>query len=604
MEDIIKIQIDAGEAVTELETIETALQNVDTATQQTEEATKSLKTQIREATNQLLNMAEDDPRRQKLIQEIGQMRDRMADTAEAIRGNTGPAVEGITNSFAILQGQLMTLDFAGIGQSLTQMGAAFQRITFAELSQALSSLATGFANLATNVLSNPWGIAAAAAVATIVYWDELISAIDALTFSVQETNKEMLKSEQVMSEMKQAELQAEQIEILTGVVQDHTRSEEDRQDALDKVNYALEQNGIATVDDINNTGALIQAKEILIQKLKAEALARGKLAYLEELQGKLFKMEQEAAAGQDWSIGGMLKTAAMSNLQMGGAEFMRQKAEMDNIKKQIETVSQSIANDQLALDKLQIKGFEYKENKKTEIQKKANKDRKENNKKANEEEIREEVEKGEKLKGKEIDATILTQKARTDIVLKAITDRALYEQYIEEENAKKLAKIRKQHMENYITITGNGLKALGEVVSAFNIKDEKRAKKQFQIMKGIQMATALIDTYKAVTGALADPSPIPYYMKVANAVIAGATGFAQVAKIAQTSFDNPNASGGNAIETGGNTGGGGGGMQAPPIDFSFMQQTGQPNTVETYVLAGNVANALEARQKIIDQSHL
>jgi len=45
-------------------------------------------------------------------------------------------------------------------------------------------------------------------------------------------------------------------------------------------------------------------------------------------------------------------------------------------------------------------------------------------------------------------------------------------------------------------------------------------------------------------------------------------------------------------------------MQAPPIDFSFMQQTGQPNTVETYVLAGNVANALEARQKIIDQSHL
>ena len=159
-------------------------------------------------------------------------------------------------------------------------------------------------------------------------------------------------------------------------------------------------------------------------------------------------------------------------------------------------------------------------------------------------------------------------------------------------------------MENYITITGNGLKALGEVVSAFNIKDEKRAKKQFQIMKGIQMATALIDTYKAVTGALADPSPIPYYMKVANAVIAGATGFAQVAKIAQTSFDNPNASGGNAIETGGNTGGGGGGMQAPPIDFSFMQQTGQPNTVETYVLAGNVANALEARQKIIDQSHL
>ena len=224
-------------------------------------------------------------------------------------------------------------------------------------------------------------------------------------------------------------------------------------------------------------------------------------------------------------------------------------------------------------------------------------------KKEKEEEKREEEEHSKEMEGIAIKSLENRAAITRNIALTATTDRHAYEQYLEEENAKKLEKIRKQHLENYITITGNGLQALGDLVSAFNIKDEKRAKKQFQIMKGIQMASALIDTYKAITGALADTSPIPYYMKVANAAIAGVTGFAQVAKIAQTSFDNPSASGGGGggVNAGG---GGGGGMQAPPIDFSFMQQTGQPNTVETYVLAGNVANALEARQKIIDQSHL
>ena len=169
-------------------------------------------------------------------------------------------------------------------------------------------------------------------------------------------------------------------------------------------------------------------------------------------------------------------------------------------------------------------------------------------------------------------------------------------------NDKELADARTLQ-EAKLDMISKGLKAFADVTMSFDIKNEKRAKKQFQINKALTMAAALIDTYKAVTSALADPNPlIPYNMKMANAIIAGATGFAQVAKIAQTSWSNPNATGGNEIETGGNTGGGG--MQAPPIDFSFMQQRGQPNTVETYVLAGNVANALEARQKIIDQSHL
>jgi DNA repair exonuclease SbcCD ATPase subunit len=265
-------------------------------------------------------------------------------------------------------------------------------------------------------------------------------------------------------------------------------------------------------------------------------------------------------------------------------------------------LNKTIAEQEAGLAQMNTDYWTFK-NQLKEIDKRAQDERRRIQKETQEKEREAEKDHGEKMNAMGKDAKVLGEQQKTDIVLKAIADRHAQEEYEEDQKNKRLQEIQRQHMQNYVTIAGGGLRALGELVSAFNIKDEKRAKKQFQIMKSIQMASALIDTYKAITGALADTSPIPYYMKVANAAIAGATGFAQVAKIAQTQFNSPTTDGGGGLN-GGTDGGGGGGMQAPPIDFSFMNQTGQPNTVETYVLAGNVANALEARQKIIDQSHL
>ena len=62
MEDIIKIKVDTGDAVAQIETVDSAMQKLDTTTQETTEATKSLKAQIREATLELSNMSDDDPR--------------------------------------------------------------------------------------------------------------------------------------------------------------------------------------------------------------------------------------------------------------------------------------------------------------------------------------------------------------------------------------------------------------------------------------------------------------------------------------------------------------------------------------------------------------
>jgi hypothetical protein len=607
MEDIIKIKVDSGDAVAEIETVDSAMKKLDNTTQETTEATKSLKAQIREATQELLNMSDDDPRRQKLIEQIGQMKDQMADTADQIKGNTGPAFESMGNTFSIMTGQIANLDFDGLGKSLTQVGASIGKVNFKMLKEELGGLIKGIGDMGKALLANPIFLIGATIAGVIAYWDELSSAVKNFSITQGEAIENMMKSDAMLKETEGLKIQQAEIELLVRAVNDHSKSEEDRRGALDKVNYALEQNGIAAIDDINNTVGIINAKNLLIQKLQQEAKVRGQMAYLEELYAKQaqllankgFTTTLSEANAAGLSLLGLQGGFIQGITDMGASMIGTTVTDLQNIQKEIDFISNSIYNDQQALDALQIKNFEQVVVKKKDIQDQVRNEEKN----AKEEEVREEEEHLEKMENIKGDYLTKGLETRDSIIIKSVTDRHAYEQYLEEENAKNLEKIRRQHLENYITITGNGLKALGDLVSALNVKDEKRAKKQFQIMKGIQMATALIDTYKAITGALADTSTIPYYMKVANAVIAGATGFAQVAKIAQTTYDNPSASGGGGggVNAGG---GGGGGMQAPPIDFSFMQQTGQPNTVETYVLAGNVANALEARQKIIDQSHL
>ena len=89
-------------------------------------------------------------------------------------------------------------------------------------------------------------------------------------------------------------------------------------------------------------------------------------------------------------------------------------------------------------------------------------------------------------------------------------------------------------------------------------------------------------------------------MNFVKAAALAAAGIANIVKINQTQFNGsvPSPNGGNLTAPSGMG-------NAPAIDFSAANMMNNaPGTTETYVLAGNVANALEARQKIIDQSYL
>ncbi len=143
---------------------------------------------------------------------------------------------------------------------------------------------------------------------------------------------------------------------------------------------------------------------------------------------------------------------------------------------------------------------------------------------------------------------------------------------------------------------------------------ESEGKKIFERNKKLQIAQALIETYKAAQGAynsqMSLPTPDAPVRATIAAAVAVAAGLANVNKIRQTQYE----SGGSP---GGGGGGGGsspsfntiGGMDAPsaPTVNPFQQMVqNRPDqiTPRAFVLAGDVASATEAREKVENLARL
>jgi len=120
------------------------------------------------------------------------------------------------------------------------------------------------------------------------------------------------------------------------------------------------------------------------------------------------------------------------------------------------------------------------------------------------------------------------------------------------------------------------------------------------------MDQTTIETIQGVQNALSAvttiPEPFGTALKIANAVSIGAAGAANIAKIAKTQFNAPDAGVQPTTTVGG--GGGGGAMSAPSaqspsaLNLSFLQGNVNTAPLQTYVLAGQVSNAQQAEFKI------
>ena len=172
---------------------------------------------------------------------------------------------------------------------------------------------------------------------------------------------------------------------------------------------------------------------------------------------------------------------------------------------------------------------------------------------------------------------------------------------IEEEKNKKKQDLRMANIAKAFEMAELAVGALMDLNQAAAKGDEASQRKAFERNKMLQKAQATISMAAGIVQQLAVPKDQLTGMNFLKAAAVAAAGAANIVKINQTQFNG----GGGSPSSGANLNAPTGGGNAPAIDFSGANmQTNAPGSVETYVLAGNVANALEARQKIIDQSYL
>lgn len=127
-----------------------------------------------------------------------------------------------------------------------------------------------------------------------------------------------------------------------------------------------------------------------------------------------------------------------------------------------------------------------------------------------------------------------TQKSADDIVA------------INKEAADKEAAADKVLRDQKIQGVQNGLSAISSLAELFAGKSRKSQEKAFKVQKGVQIAQASIDTFKAATGAFSSLASIPIVGPVLGGLAAAAAvaaGMVNIKKIAATKFD-PEGGGG------------------------------------------------------------
>jgi hypothetical protein len=155
-----------------------------------------------------------------------------------------------------------------------------------------------------------------------------------------------------------------------------------------------------------------------------------------------------------------------------------------------------------------------------------------------------------------------------------------------------------------LQMTSDAFSAIGDLVGSFNTKNDKDARKQFQIQKAFNLGAAITNTAMAVTGALTaggNPIKLATGAQFVEAGIAATVGLANVAKIASTQF-------------GSNSGGGGGGDVPTPNStfnpsFNVVGSSGinqlagiQQQPVKAYITTGEVSTALSLERNTLQKT--
>jgi hypothetical protein len=194
-EMILKLSFDDEGTFTGLSDINQELAKTDTATVQLEKSTKTLKAQYAELKKQQDQMDPGTEKFNQLSQKMGELKDRMNDAAEAVKGNTGPAIEGMSNTFGIMGDQLSNLDFEGLTQSIQTFSGNLGRIDTKALAGGMKAAfqagVQGAKALAVTLYKNPIFILVGVLIAVIAYWEELSDFVTGKSRMLENLNKQV-----------------------------------------------------------------------------------------------------------------------------------------------------------------------------------------------------------------------------------------------------------------------------------------------------------------------------------------------------------------------------------------------------------------------------
>jgi len=643
-EMILKLSFDDEGTFTGLEDINQELKKVDATAQDTAKGFTSAKAELRALQNQMLQMDQSSEEFKTASKRAAELKDNIGDLSAEINANAGNAFEGLSNNVGLFGSRLMDLDLAGAGQALKNMGTNVSRIDFKTLQKEIGGLISGFASLAKAILANPILLLAGAIIAIIANFKDLLKLFPSIEKSLSGINEQERESLALSKAKADASQKAyENVDKQANILKLQGKSEKEiLQIKLKALEVALtdrkaqleitEKQAIVQVQTAKRNREILEgiirfltaplqllltaidkiAEKVGVDSKLAEGftdLAAGLLIDPQELETELNKTIQE---NKD-AIDTMKNEYAGLKLSIQNIDNEAAKTRKEQLKKEADDFAKS----QEEIDAIFKKWDE--ERIATEAQLAAYQKATREERLNDEERIAEEIYQASlSAQQKEIEAvrnkyfelitlaefygqdtTALKEaqaKAEADIAKKYADE----EVKIEEEKEKKKQEARMQAIATNFEMASLALDALGSLNEASAKGDEASQRKVFERNKNIQKAQATIAMAAGIVQQLAVPQDQLTGLNFAKAAALAAAGIANIVKINQTQFNgsvpSPNAGNLNAPT---------GGANAPAIDFSGVNMLNNaPGTVETYVLAGNVANALEARQKIIDQSYL
>jgi hypothetical protein len=591
----------------------TVLNQTADAAENTAKGFTSAKAELRALNNQLQQMDKTSEEFKKASARAAELKDNISDLSAEISANAGNAFEGLSNNVGLFGSRLMDLDLKGAGQALSGMGAAVGKIDFKTLRDEVGGLVKGLANLGKALLANPLFLAGAALAATVVYWKEIKEAVDGTAEKVKklgEANVVLERQNQILDaqinkqktlygeSFKTLELEKEKAQNNIQVAQnelDIARTTGDINVIREKENKLIEMrnllSGITNKGEADRLKGIEKAREITIAGYKEEQERKKAIAEFEDL-----RMQQLAViAEKQAAIKGVLDAQQATEIKILDNATKNYSQRDKQTKFEIAQENQK-AKLQADLNKL-LEEENVIRNAKLAIATEttvADLKAQEKEKKATER---------TKTQFAEVKSLGLQKIEFNEVVVNTIISQEDKLKKAQDENAKELAEKQRLQMLQRLDIASSGLDALSALNDAFTKKGQQQSKKQFQIQKALNYASAIIDTYGGINRALNDKTMPSTTARIIQASIVGAMGLANVIKIAKTEYGNASAPSGTNMSAGG---GDGGGTTAPsPANFDFIsQQPNQQPPLQAYVLGGQVSSNLEAQQLIQNQSRL